>query len=201
MVKTLSSLHSDLVSARRSAPCEAATPAITSSVLSQGNTRSKSPIQSRKRIRAHSDLIQYETERIVDVNETLDAKTLLSDVKFLDELLDAYFAHVHPWIPILHEIQFRKQIKDKTGFDEKSIIIHAILVAAFRFVDGRSGHLPDDRIQDFLDSRRDSVFLKAMSNLAVESLQALVIITFTDVSVLPSYRTDLSLVRPVDVSG
>ncbi|KAM5359842.1 hypothetical protein ACJZ2D_014184 [Fusarium nematophilum] len=56
-----------------------------------------------------------------------------SDIAYevLDELLDAYFSHVQPWIPMIRESSFRQRLQQ--GEDQGvSVILQAMAVAALR---------------------------------------------------------------------
>ncbi|KAM5341253.1 hypothetical protein ACJ41O_015362 [Fusarium nematophilum] len=101
-----------------------------------------------------------------------------SDIAYevLDELLDAYFSHVQPWIPMIRESSFRQRLQQ--GEDQGvSVILQAMAVAALRFVG--SGGI-QERTNDETVRLRRLVLLTAMDGLSLENLQALIIIAFTD---------------------
>jgi hypothetical protein len=109
----------------------------------------------------------------------------LESPEVIAALLDAYFDIIHPWIPILHEVRFRSRIAQNPAREACGIILHAILVAALRFVDLEGLIGPGPVLQDEVARSRDYVVLNAMADLRLENLQALIIVAFTDVSSLP----------------
>jgi hypothetical protein len=99
-----------------------------------------------------------------------------------DELLNTYFSHVQPWIPILREPSFRIKVQGEEERQRLAVVIQAMAYAALRFLKPDGKHLPAEVIR-FEGSRlRRIAMLTAMDGLSVENLQALIIIVFTDVS-------------------
>lgn len=111
-------------------------------------------------------------------------QTALTRFDVVAELLDAYFETIHPWVPILHETRFRQRLADSKHRDRSFVILHAILVAALRLVDDTRFCAPIVDIHLEEKRSRHYVLVNGMSDLSLESLQALVIIAFTDVSSL-----------------
>jgi hypothetical protein len=130
----------------------------------------------RKRARVNGHNCQ-----ILSDDYNINPHPLLSRPDFIELLLDAYFANVHPWIPILHETRFRSKLANRKYLDQSLIILHAILVSALRLIE-KSPLVPIVDIQDEVRRSRAYITFNAMSDLTVENLQALVIIAFTDVS-------------------
>ncbi|KAJ4184413.1 hypothetical protein NW767_013171 [Fusarium falciforme] len=130
----------------------------------------------RKRTRLNSFALIDEAE-----NNGVAHRRALSRPDVIEELLDAYFENIHPWVPILHETRFRHRLADSKHRDQSFIILHAILVAALRLVDVTK---PCVSILDIdMEERRSRnyVLLNGMSDLTLENLQALVIIAFIDI--------------------
>ena len=137
--------------------------------------------QARKRRRV--DSCGNPNIDVVGPLEGLEAETpFLPPPAFLEEIISVYFNYIQPWIPILHETEFRRRVHNKDELPSLVVILHAMVVVAARFVDqekqpGLAGDL------DHLCSRaRNAVLLTAMDRLSVENLQALIIIAFDDVS-------------------
>ena len=101
----------------------------------------------------------------------------------MEEIVSVYFFLIQPWIPVLHETQFRRRINDAAELPKLVVVLHAILVAAIRFVDGVEHRLSIADIDRHVQKSRNIVVLTAMEDLSVENLQALVIIAFTDVCI------------------
>lgn len=104
----------------------------------------------------------------------------LPSVGLLDAVVNGYFSQVHPWIPMLHEINLRRKISQQVYRPDLEVILHAMIVAALRFA-AADTIVSDDRIIKLTKNSRDWVVLNSMNFLSVENLQALTIIAFDDV--------------------
>ncbi|KAH7166374.1 fungal-specific transcription factor domain-containing protein [Dactylonectria macrodidyma] len=97
----------------------------------------------------------------------------------LEVVIETYFSHVHPWIPMLQKARFHQRLSDSSERPRLLVILQAMMVAAMRYVDVSSvGGLFGK--QD-IDAARNWVISTAMSSLVIESLQALTIIAFNDI--------------------
>lgn len=96
----------------------------------------------------------------------------------LEDIITVYFNIIQPWIPILHETQFRRRVYDQEQSPRLVVVLHAMVVACVRFVESR---MSMEEIEAWMTRSRNIVVLNAMDQLSVESLQALSIIAFTDV--------------------
>jgi len=94
----------------------------------------------------------------------------------LDMILDAYFVCIHPWIPMIHQTRFRNRLADPRERPKLDVVLRAMVLAASRFV--RDQHVAVPRP----DRLRSWVVSTAMDCMSVESLQAMIILAFTDVS-------------------
>ena len=138
--------------------------------------------QSRKRRRVDS-CGNPSIELAAPLSEISDASYMLPPPEFLEEIISVYFFLVQPWIPVLHETQFRRRINDAIELPKLVVVLHAILVAAIRFVEGVERRLSVEDIDRQVQKSRNIVVLSAMEDLSVENLQALIIVAFTDVCV------------------
>ncbi|KAF2116652.1 fungal-specific transcription factor domain-containing protein [Lophiotrema nucula] len=105
-------------------------------------------------------------------------QTTTSNVVSLDierNLVDWYFDHIHPWIPILHVTRFRDELHDPQKRSSQGIVLDAIVSLCLRFLPG--GFTPRQQ-QQISVARRHSVILQSVEKFSVECLQALVIIAF-----------------------
>ncbi|KAI8279284.1 Citrinin biosynthesis transcriptional activator ctnR [Colletotrichum sp. SAR11_240] len=59
--------------------------------------------------------------------------SLLPEADLVDNLVEIYFANVHPWIPMLHVRQFRERMLDPEQRPQLSTIFHAIVSLCARF--------------------------------------------------------------------
>lgn len=95
----------------------------------------------------------------------------------IESLVDIYFSHIHPWIPILHKRQFRQQMGDSKARRSLNTIIRAIMSVCVRFSD--DPRLADADVRRQLSqSNRQLVILQSMETFSVENLQALIICAF-----------------------
>jgi hypothetical protein len=113
--------------------------------------------------------------------EDLDnATSPLPPSALLEDIITAHFNFIQPWIPIFHETRFRRRVHDK--LPQLIVVLHAMVVSALRFVDCMEHNLSAAQVEKMANRSRNFVILNAMGNLSVESLQALIIVAFTDVS-------------------
>lgn len=84
---------------------------------------------------------------------------------------------------MLNQDRFRQRVDDPTELPSLEIVIHAIHITVAKYLDEgdtMSAEWPVDRIRRW-------VTMTAMENLSIESLQALIIIAFLDVSAVPVF--------------
>ncbi|KAH7250833.1 fungal-specific transcription factor domain-containing protein [Fusarium solani] len=128
---------------------------------------------SRKRRRISSDVGHQHVDR--------HNAPSLPDNSVLEQIISAYFTHIHPWIPMIHEARFRRRIQDDTGKDTLHLVLQAMVLVASRYV---SSKVIADRAMTFAGDQedfRDWIVAKATKSMSVENLQALIIICFNDI--------------------
>ncbi|PSN65475.1 hypothetical protein BS50DRAFT_556125 [Corynespora cassiicola Philippines] len=105
----------------------------------------------------------------------LDDAPSLPDPELLETFISAYFFHIHPIIPMIHQARFRQRLADTTGRKDLDAILHSMIIAASKFI-------PDNGLSTpLLNRTRRWVVSTAMECLSLENLQALIIIAFTDI--------------------
>ncbi|CAG7554975.1 unnamed protein product [Fusarium equiseti] len=139
-----------------SVPSQHATPRTVS--LSSPN-ESQQPPRKRRRVDSCGN-------PNVELGELLPSNAELPPAEVLEEVINAYFIFVQPWIPILHETRFRSRFYN--------------LFAAIRFVDSDGEKLSEKETESWISKSRSIVLLSGMDSMSVENLQALSIIAFTD---------------------
>lgn len=102
----------------------------------------------------------------------LDDVPLLPETELLEAIVTAYFYHVHPWIPMIHQARFLQRYTNETEHQNLLVIVCSMVIAASKFVPGAK--------TSNLRIRRWVVYT-AMERLSLESLQALIIIAFDDI--------------------
>lgn len=102
----------------------------------------------------------------------------------LQLILDAYFTHLHPWIPMIHEARFRQRLSSEDEQKDLQIIIHAMILAATKYIKDPEVAASFLASQSQMQQLRDSIVATAMRQLTVENSQALLIVAFNDVRTL-----------------
>ena len=108
-----------------------------------------------------------------DDNPQIDDTPSLPDSDILGPILAAYFAHVHPWIPMVHQGRFFQRLADERQRDQLIVLLHSMVLAASKFV--------PDAVMHIRATTRSWVVCNAMNSLSLENLQALIILAFNDV--------------------
>jgi hypothetical protein len=129
---------------------------------------------TRKRRRVDSEEVRW----MADIAEAPDFQPL----GVVDEIIDAYFAHVHPWIPMIHEATFRKRLTDPLEKPKLEAIVQAMVIAATRYLKDKTNPFITTWDQACIVGLRNRIISTSLRSLCVESLQACIIIAFNDVS-------------------
>ncbi|SPO04653.1 related to C6 transcription factor [Cephalotrichum gorgonifer] len=111
----------------------------------------------------------------------------IPDERVLDALLRAYFSHVHPWIPMIHEGRLRNRLSAEGSMPPEQeqklrMLLTAIRLVGARFIADRE--MASRCVEDIDDKQshvRDWVILQAVKRPCVESLQALILLAFDDI--------------------
>lgn len=108
-----------------------------------------------------------------------EISTLLPDREMMDLVINAYFACVHPWIPVLNEANFRRKLASQSNSSKVEVILVAMSVSCSRYV-------PEFCERSIATSSwyahcKKAVLLAGMEQFSVENLQALIILTFNTV--------------------
>ncbi|KAG9190092.1 hypothetical protein G6011_08180 [Alternaria panax] len=91
----------------------------------------------------------------------------------LEATVAAYFSHVHPWIPMIHQARFLQRLSIESQRDQLLVVVQAMVLAASKFVRGAQ-RTCDQQVRRW-------IVWKAMETLSLESLQALTILAFDDI--------------------
>ncbi|KZL68415.1 x-pro dipeptidyl-peptidase [Colletotrichum incanum] len=109
------------------------------------------------------------------------ASLSLPDKETLQVVLQAYFSHVHQWIPMIHEARFRRRLEHSSELEALGVVLHAMVLSASRYIDNEDVAARVFGSSQQRNVTRDWVVSHAMRNLCVESHQALIIIAFNDI--------------------
>ncbi|KPM46260.1 hypothetical protein AK830_g260 [Neonectria ditissima] len=115
------------------------------------------------------------------LDDLADASSTLPPPDLLEDIVDSYFGVIQPWIPILHETRFRARMHEPKQRPTLVVVIHAMVVAAMRFVRPEVHGLTSRELEAWAKRSRSIVLLTAMDGLSVENLQALIITAFDDI--------------------
>lgn len=110
----------------------------------------------------------------------------LPPISFLEAVVEAHFQTVHHWIPILHETRFRAKFQDPVERQKLSILLHALLSASIKYVDFEHFGMNVQDVTRQIRVSRKTVMSHVMEALSVENTQALVIIAFDYVRIMPT---------------
>lgn len=109
-----------------------------------------------------------------------DDRPPLPPPELIQSHVDVYFTHIHPWIPMLNQDRFRQQVDDPRELPNLEVILHSIAITV-------SKYLPGEDHSNYGWSAEDTrtwVVMTAMQTQTLQSLQALIILVFNDVSSL-----------------
>ncbi|KAI8652544.1 Zn(2)-C6 fungal-type domain-containing protein [Fusarium keratoplasticum] len=180
-VAPLQAIHSSPEALHQTAPTPAQLSSVTEVAVVSPSHREphSSHPPSRKRRRVDS-CGNPNIELASQLGELGGSSNQLPPPELLEEIVTAYFNLIQPWIPVLHETRFRSRFYNHEQLPPLAVLLHAIVVAAIRFVDCDSHQLSAQEVETWMARSRSIVILSAMDGLAVENLQALSIIAFSD---------------------
>jgi hypothetical protein len=126
----------------------------------------------------------------------------ISTEQLLDSVVENYFSQIHPWLPMLHENNFRQQFSEQTYATHLEVILHAMVVAAVKFaIPPNTTPASLNCILQLTKRSRDWVMVQTLNSLSVENLQALLIISFSDVSLSIMIRYQIHLIRNIQIGS
>jgi hypothetical protein len=111
-----------------------------------------------------------------------DVSLLFPPSDILEAAIDLYFRKIHPWIPCVHRASFDVRWRNEVEIQKLTILVHAMLSAAMRYLPFRDLGLKEDDIDRQVRLSREVVMRNAMDRMSLENVQALIIITFDHVS-------------------
>ena len=100
----------------------------------------------------------------------------------LELVLQAYFSHIHPWIPMIHEGRLRRRLSSDHESHRVGIVVRAMVLVAAKYVQDADVASALMQSPEQAERSRDEIVATAMKQLSAESSQALIMIAFDDVS-------------------
>jgi len=156
----------------------------TLSTLSMGNLENLDPVLKPPLKKRRTSIDTQDRSHLkpqpVSADADADENNLPPD-DLIDDLVEIYFASIHPWIPILHVKQFRARMAIPDQRRNLITIFHAIISLCIRFSEDARVSDPNVRAR-YSKRSRQTVILQSMESFSVENLQALVICAFDTVS-------------------
>ncbi|KAK1633802.1 hypothetical protein BDP81DRAFT_482866 [Colletotrichum phormii] len=105
----------------------------------------------------------------------------LPDEEDLEIVLKAYFAHIHPWITIIHEARFRRRLREPAEAKLVLAVLHAVVLSASRYISDEDIATSVFGSHQQRTMTRDWIVSTSMKTFNVESHQALIIVAFNDI--------------------
>lgn len=103
--------------------------------------------------------------------------------RLLTVLVDTFFVHIGRWIPMLQENAFRRKLSQRRLGEPLPFIVYPMIVGALRIVNVTERLFADEELEEKIEYAMTKTILAANSSLSVESLQALITLAFSLVSV------------------
>ncbi|KAH7112922.1 fungal-specific transcription factor domain-containing protein [Dendryphion nanum] len=128
-----------------------------------------------ERIEGTSKRRRFGDNNDASTGHRLAASPSLPDPDSLDAIIAEYFLQLHPWIPMIHEARFRQRLSQPRHDEKLTVVLHSMVLAASKYVSG------DVLSRAQLEDTRRWVIWKSMENIFLESLQALIIVAYTDI--------------------
>ncbi|KAJ5167570.1 uncharacterized protein N7482_006351 [Penicillium canariense] len=113
----------------------------------------------------------------------VDLRLVLAFLKqnTIEDVLQTYFKHIHPWIPLVHETSLRRRLLDPRHRSKLDVLLRAMILVSTRFIQ-RHETVSDISLAGLItEQARSLVVSTSMDCLSVENLQALVICVFNDI--------------------
>ncbi|KAJ5414802.1 hypothetical protein N7509_001429 [Penicillium cosmopolitanum] len=99
----------------------------------------------------------------------------------IEDVLQTYFEHVHPWIPLIHETSLRRRLLDTKYRLKLDVLMRAMILVSGRYIQ-RHESVSDISLANLTTEQARSLIVStAMDCLSVENLQALVICVLNDI--------------------
>lgn len=143
---------------------------------SEQRTQTESPGRAKRR-----RLDDHEPINIAFTGDSSPALPVLPEEEDLEIVLKAYFAHIHPWIPIIHEARFRRRLREPGDDKPLLAVLHAMVLSASRFISDEDVATKLFGTHQQRSITRDWIVSTSMKTFNVESHQALIIVAFNDV--------------------
>ncbi|KAJ6076251.1 hypothetical protein N7499_008232 [Penicillium canescens] len=100
----------------------------------------------------------------------------------IEDVLQTYFKHIHPWIPLVHETSLRRRLLNTKHRSKLDVLVRAMILVSGRYVQ-RHEAVSDISLANLTTEQARSLIVStSMDCLSVENLQALVICVLNDPS-------------------
>jgi len=141
----------------------------------QGEARMSNPAPKRKR-----DYEPFVPAKRTPAATGEDLCALDPLPKEIEDVLEAYFKFVHPWVPVLHPSTFTRRARDPERSDGVTMILSAVVAVAAKYVRRPNTENMRD-LSEYASACRQNVVTAATESNSIESVQALLLIAFDTV--------------------
>ncbi|KAK2608890.1 hypothetical protein QQS21_002603 [Conoideocrella luteorostrata] len=143
-------------------------------------------VSGLKRRRRDEYAIPFRASQVPNDPSFVDMCGLIPPSKELATIVDKYFEHIHPWVPVLHPATFRQRMRDPDRHEGLTIINRAIVAVASHLVPISNG--PDSsqqrqKMRQYASECRQNVITSAIEGNSKESIQAVILIAFDSVRI------------------
>ncbi|KAG7054792.1 hypothetical protein JMJ77_0007266 [Colletotrichum scovillei] len=145
-------------------------------LLAEERTEAESQVRAKRR-----RLDDHEPTNSTSTGDSSPTSPVLPDKEDLEIVLNAYFAHIHPWIPIIHEARFRRRLREPGEAKLLLAVLHAMVLSASRYISDEDVATSLFGAHQQRRIARDWVVSTSMKTFSVESQQALIIVAFNDI--------------------
>ncbi|KAJ5364918.1 uncharacterized protein N7496_010631 [Penicillium cataractarum] len=123
----------------------------------------------RQRVDEHVDFSQ---SALLDIDRRLVLALLNPNT--IDVVLQTYFKHIHPWIPLVHETSLRRRLRDPRHRSKLDVLLRAIILVSTRFIQQYEAVSDICLAGLSTNQARSLVVSDSMDCLKVENIQALI---------------------------
>ncbi|KXH66056.1 hypothetical protein CSAL01_07565 [Colletotrichum salicis] len=146
------------------------------SSLGEERAETESPVRAKRR-----RLDNQEPINIAFTGGSSPELPALPDEEDLEIVLKADFAHIHPWIPIIHEARFRRRLREAGEAKLVLAVLRAMVLSASRYISDEVVATSIFGSHQQRTMTRDWIVSTSMKTFNVESHQALIIVAFNDI--------------------
>ena len=163
---------------------------LAGAMLSPSDSSTAPRVSTRKRARVDTEFpTSCQSCKRLPVGELQSMDQVITGLldaqegRLLTVLVDTFFTHIGRWIPMLQENAFRRRLLQRKPGEPLPLIVHAMIVGALRVVNAAERLFSDEEVEENIERAMIKTIFSSNSSLSVESLQALIVMSFVFVSI------------------